>query len=39
MTRAMKPIEFNSAYILNMNLDAFVAVSIKHKNFVAYYEV
>ncbi|XP_012060024.1 PREDICTED: putative odorant receptor 85d [Atta cephalotes] len=26
MTRAMKPIEFNSAYILNMNLDSFVAL-------------
>jgi len=30
MIRAMKPIEFNSAYIFNMNLDSFVTVSIKY---------
>ncbi|XP_018403362.1 PREDICTED: uncharacterized protein LOC108780224 [Cyphomyrmex costatus] len=30
MARAMKPIEFHSAHIFNMNLNSFVAVSIKN---------
>lgn len=29
MRRAMIPIEFSSAYIVTMNLDSFVAVSIQ----------
>jgi len=29
MKRAMTPIEFSSAYIVTMNLESFVAVSIK----------
>lgn len=28
MRRSMNPIEFNSAYIITMNLDSFVIVSI-----------
>jgi len=29
MKRAMTPIEFSSAYLITMNLESFVAVSIK----------
>jgi len=42
MNRAMRPIEFISAHILNMNLDSFVAVSkykrieIKFHNVCSY---
>jgi len=28
--RSRMPIEFNSAYIISMNLDSFVGVSINH---------
>lgn len=31
MRRAMTPIEFSSAYVITMNLDSFVAVSISIK--------
>lgn len=31
MNRAMKPIELISAHVFNLNLNSFVAVSIKHK--------
>jgi len=33
MRRAMNPIEFSSAYIITMNLESFVAVSIKDKYY------
>lgn len=29
MIRGMVPIEFNSAYVISMNLESFVGVSIK----------
>lgn len=38
MNRSLLPIEFSSAYILTMNLDSFVSVSISKFSIIFYFQ-